>query len=473
MISIIGQSNFGLYTLATSLVTMVTIDLGLSSAVTRFVSKYKAENDVESIRKFLGIAYKLFIALALVFLISLTVVYFNVDRIFLKLSPGEIEKVKVLLAITGFYAVFSFPFHPLDGLLVSGEWFIFQKSTQLFTKVLNIVLMVAALLMGYGLYSLVVVNAFCGVIVIGLKLYFLKKNDHQEIAWRTFDSQMTKEIFSFSLWVMVISIAQRLILNVTPSVLGITSGSREIAIFSAAMTIEGYVWTFATVFGGMFLPKVSKLIYGDNASPGAIQELMIKVGRIQFILLAAIVSIFIVAGRDFFLNWLGSDFKKSYLITVLLVLPGLITIPQEIASTTLIASNRVRYNAFSKIIVAVLSISLSYLMSLRYGATGAGIAIFIGNLIGGAFVLNVIYARVLKINIWEFFRKCQVSMALPFILVILAGLAMNYMITDVTWVITLSKVMLLLVIYAFSAYFLAMNSYEKDQILRVVKRLIK
>lgn len=472
MISIIGQSNFGLYTLATSLVTMVTIDLGLSSAVTRFISKYRAENDVKSIRKFLGITYKLFIALAIIFLVTLTIVYFNVDHIFLKLSPDEIEKVKVLLSIAGFYAVVSFPFQPLDGLLVSGEWFIFQKSTALITKVLNIALMVAALLMGYGLYSLVVVNAFCGIIVIGLKLYFLSKNDPQQIEWKGFDTRLTREIFSFSLWVMVISIAQRLILNVTPSVLGITSGSQEIAIFSAAMTIEGYVWTFATVFGGMFLPKVAKLIYGDNAGPGAIQELMIKVGRIQFLLLAAIVSIFIMAGRDFFLNWLGADFEKSYLITVLLILPGLITIPQEIASTTLIASNQVRYYAFSKIVVAVLSISLSYILSLRYGATGAGIAILIGNMIGGVLVLNIIYARILKINVWEFFRKCQLRMALPFILVMLVGIALNYLISDVSWVITLSKIMLLLAVYSLSAYYTAINHYEKELIFGMVKRII-
>lgn len=472
MISIIGQSNFGLYTLATSLVTMVTIDLGLSSAITRFISKYRAENDFENIKKFLGIAYKLFIVLAIIFLVSLTIVYFNVDRIFLKLRPDEIEKVKVLLSIAGLYAVVSFPFQPLDGLLVSGERFIFQKLTVLISKVLNVVLMVTALLMGYGLYSLVIVNAFSGIIIISFKLYFLKKNDPQQIEWKGFDTRMTREIFSFSLWVMVTSIAQRLILNITPSVLGITSGSREIAIFSAAMTIEGYVWTFATVFGGMFLPKVSKLIFGDKGGPDAIRDLMIKVGRIEFILLAAIVSIFIMAGRDFFLNWLGTDFEKSYLITVFLILPGLITVPQEIASTTLIASNQVKYNAFSKIIVAVLSISLSYILSLRYGATGAGIAILIGNLIGGGLVLNIIYARVLKINIWEFFRKCQLSMALPFILVLLAGIALNYLITDVSWVISLSKIMLLLAVYSLSAYYTAINHYEKELIFGMVKRIM-
>jgi O-antigen/teichoic acid export membrane protein len=473
MISIIGQSDFGLYTLATSLVTMVTIDLGLSQAVTRFISKYRAEKDIESIKKFLGIAYKLFIALAFVFLISLTVIYFNVENIFIKLNAEEIEKVRVLLAIAGFYAVFSFPFQPLDGLLVSGEWFIFQKSTQLFTKVLNVVLMVAALLMGYGLYSLVVVNAFCGVIVIALKLFFIKKKDPQQIAWHTFDRGMTKEIFSFSLWVMVISVAQRLILNITPSVLGITSGSKEIAVFSAAMTIEGYVWTFATVFGGMFLPKVSKLIYGEGSDPKVIQDLMTKVGRIQFILLAAIVSIFIMVGKDFFLNWLGSDFEKSYLITVLLIVPGLITVPQEIASTALIASNQVRYNALSKIIIAAVSISLSYILSLKYGSTGAGIAIFTGNLIGGGLVLNIIYARVLKINIWEFFKKCQISMILPPILVVIAGMGLNFFIKDISLVNTIFKLLLLFVLYILSAFFLTFNTYEKKLVTGLIIRKSK
>jgi O-antigen/teichoic acid export membrane protein len=472
MISVIGQSNFGLYTLATSLVTMVTIDLGLSSAVTRFISKYRAKNDVESIKKFLGVAFKLFIALAIIFLVSLTIVYFNVDRIFLKLTSDEIEKVKVLVSIAGLYAVISFPFHPLDGLLVSGEWFIFQKSTALVNKVLNIALMITALLMGYGLYSLVVVNAFSGLVIIGLKLYFLRKKDPQQIEWKGFDTRLTREIFSFSLWVMVISIAQRLILNITPSVLGITSGSREIAIFSAAMTIEGYVWTFATVFSGMFLPKVSRLIYGDNAGPEAIQTLMIKVGRIQFILLAAIVSIFIVTGRGFFLNWLGIDFEKSYLIAVLLILPGLITIPQEIASTTLIASNQVRYNALSRIIIAVISISLSYLLSLKFGSTGAGIAIFIGNMIGGAIILNIIYARVLKINVWAFFRKCQISMAFPFVLVLFFGFTLNYFIKEVSWLNTLIKIIILSLIYSLSAYYYAINSYEKELVFGAIRKMI-
>lgn len=470
MISVIGQSNFGLFTLTTSLITMVTIDLGLSQSVTRFVSKYRAEKDSESIRKFLGIVYKLFILLAFVFLLSLLLVYFNVDRIYRELTQNEIEKVKVLLSIAGLYAVFSFPFHPLDGIIVSGEWFIFQKTTDLINRVLNVTFMVVALLLGYGLYALVVVNAFCGIIVICLKLNFLRRKDPQSIAWKFFDKKLTKDIFLFSMWVMVVSIAQRLILNITPSILGMTSGSREIAIFSAGKAIEGYIWTFSTVFGGMFIPRISKLVYSDNANPGAIQELMIKVGRIQFLLLAGIVSIFIVAGKDFFLNWLGYDFEKSYLITVLLISSSLITTPQQIASSTLIVTNQVKYNALSKSIIALISVILSYIMSLKYGSTGSGIAIFIGNLIGGALVMNIIYAKVLKIDVWDFFKKCQLSMSIPFFLVLMIGIFLNHFFIEISWLTLLIKVSVLLFIYIFSSYLFSMNKYEKGLIINVLTK---
>ena len=43
MIHSIGRENFGLYTLAMSVISLFVFDFGLSSAVTRFIAKYLAE----------------------------------------------------------------------------------------------------------------------------------------------------------------------------------------------------------------------------------------------------------------------------------------------------------------------------------------------------------------------------------------------------------------------------------------------
>ena len=59
MIEQIGQSNYGLYTLATSLITLFVMDFGMSAAVTRFISKYNAAGDQRAVNDFLGIVFKL------------------------------------------------------------------------------------------------------------------------------------------------------------------------------------------------------------------------------------------------------------------------------------------------------------------------------------------------------------------------------------------------------------------------------
>ena len=54
MVGIIGKSQYGLYTLANSLITLFLVDFGLSSATGRYLSKYNANGDHEGAERFLG-----------------------------------------------------------------------------------------------------------------------------------------------------------------------------------------------------------------------------------------------------------------------------------------------------------------------------------------------------------------------------------------------------------------------------------
>ncbi len=43
MVSMIGKSGYALYTLATSFISPIMLDFGVSDSVSRFVSKYNAD----------------------------------------------------------------------------------------------------------------------------------------------------------------------------------------------------------------------------------------------------------------------------------------------------------------------------------------------------------------------------------------------------------------------------------------------
>ena len=82
MIKQIGVNDYGLYTLATSLISIFLIDFGISEAVSRFISKYNAEGNQEKVNDFLGLIYKIFILIDLVILVILIALYFYTYNLF-------------------------------------------------------------------------------------------------------------------------------------------------------------------------------------------------------------------------------------------------------------------------------------------------------------------------------------------------------------------------------------------------------
>lgn len=188
--------------------------------------------------------------------------------------------------MAAFYSVLSFPFIPVNGVLSAHERFAQLKICEVFSKLLIVGSMSACLLMGYGLYALVLVNAISGLISIVVKIFFISKYTPQRISWKYRNNSELKEIAGYSGWVTVISLAQRCIFNIAPSILGALSGSIAIAILGIAISLEGYVYTFANALSGMFLPKISRILADD----GDVLPLMIKIGRIQIIITALIIG---------------------------------------------------------------------------------------------------------------------------------------------------------------------------------------
>jgi Na+-driven multidrug efflux pump len=139
MISQIGKSNYGLYTLASSLITIFMVDFGMSAAVTRFVSKFNAAGDQKKVNDFLGIVYKLYLTIDAVIFVVLAVVYFFLESIYAQLTPSELEIFKTLYLIVGLFSLISFPFTNLNGILTAYEKFVGLKFCDLFNKVFALI----------------------------------------------------------------------------------------------------------------------------------------------------------------------------------------------------------------------------------------------------------------------------------------------------------------------------------------------
>ena len=101
MLRLLGQSEYGLYTLAGSVVSYLSIlNFGLSSSYIRFYSKYKVNNDREGIAKLNGMFITVFFFLSLVAFIAGMILVLNTGNMFsAKLSASEIKITQKLIFV--------------------------------------------------------------------------------------------------------------------------------------------------------------------------------------------------------------------------------------------------------------------------------------------------------------------------------------------------------------------------------------
>lgn len=466
MVRQIGQSQYGLYTLASSLIALFMVDFGLSSATARYVSKYRAEGAEDKIPGFLGAIYKLYIVIDAVIFAALVAVFFCVDTIYAKLTPQELEQFKVVYCIAACYSVINFPFITFKGILTACEKFIYLKFADVLYRILLVGMTVGALLLGWGLYALVAAHAMAGFASLLYKYLVIKNTTTVKVSFRGKTKGLYKEIFGYSVWVTVATLAQRLVFNITPSILGIVANSAAIAVFGIVTTIEGYAYIISTAINGMFMPKISR-IYANEDAQQKIMPLMVNVGRFQIVLNGLIVAGFICVGREFILLWMGENYISAYAGIVLVLVPGIFYNSMQIAHTTVMVQNKVKITAFVNIATGVTNVILSFVLSQRYGVIGACISIF------AAYVLRVLmlvifYRKSLQLNMLLFIKECWLKLLLPVGLTVIVGVAAGSL-SVYGWLGLVMKGSIVAAVYMICVLIFFLSASERRWLMRHVR----
>ena len=465
MIRQIGVSDYGLYMLVLSFIAYFVMDFGMSGTVTRFLAKYRAEGDNKKIENLMGLIIKVYLSIdALIFLVLL-VVFFFLSGIFRGLTPEEIEKLRVLYAIAALFSTLSFVFKPMQGAMMAYEYFVETKVIDMAQKVGTVLLIVIALSMGMGVYALVLIN---GAVALGTNLLFFivfKRKSRLNINYRYFDKVEMKSLLSFSIWVFLITMAQRFRLTFMPSLLGMLSNSTEISIFSLGHSIEGMIWTLSMALNGLFLPMVTRLSHkGDSA---AITDLMIRVGRIQFYIISLLFFGFLLLGQDFLRLWVGEQFHNTYYVVLLLIGTNLVSLTQHVASDLVYAENKVRYTASLTFIASGIALLGSIVLAPIMGAMGCGLAFFIAMSIN-LVQLNIFYKKVLKLEIGRFFRNCHFRLMPAMFLISSLFFGIKLFLTINTWATLILFGFAFVLVVIFLDYLWLFNKEEKSIINKFI-----
>lgn len=466
MIRQIGVSDYGLYSLVMSFISYFILDLGLTQTVQRFIAKYRAEGDLESVQNLIGLTTKIFLVLDAIIFLVLVVCFFFLGQIFSGLTPEEVERFKVLYCIAGTFSILSFMFKPLGGTIMAFELFTATQWIGMLNKVGAVVLVCIALLLGADVYALVLINGAMALFSSVLKYVVFHNKTGLKINWRYYDRAKVKEVFSFSMWAFGNGLAQRMRLTLVPTVLGILSNSVEISIFALGMTLEAMVFTLSSAINGLFLPRVSQLAV-DGDKPG-VEALMLKVGRLQLYLIMLIFTGFVIFGQQFLKLWVEPQFKNTYYVLMCLIFTNLVTLTQRIADDYIYVENRIKDSSIRLFVSSLFGLVISAILSPSLGAIGCGIGTGLGLLIYTVSI-NIFYSKDLKLDMAGFFKNCHLKIMPLLFVVAIAFYAVVRQIDLNSWFRLLVAIFAYALIFSAVSYVFLFREDEKSLVLSMIR----
>lgn len=471
LIRMLGQSEYGLYSLVSSVIGYLTVlDLGFGNAIVVFTAKYRANKEYDKEKKLHGMFLVIFCIIGLIAGLLGLLLYFNVPLLFGKtMTDIELHKAKIMMLILSFNLAVTFPFSIYSSIITAYEKFTFQKVMSILNTLLKPVLMIPLLFLGYKSITMTVVITVANIIVLLSNYFYCKKKLGVNIKFMGFDKKLFKTIFSYSFFIFLGVIVDKVNWSVDQFVLGAVSGTIAVSLYSVASQINTLFVNLSGAMSGVLLPKMSKMI-AKNVSNEEITNEFIKVGRIQYLIIFLMASGFTLFGKEFIMAWAGKDFATSYYIAIILILPLCVPLIQNLGISIMQAKNMHKFRSILLALIAIANIFISIPLAKVYGGIGSAIGTSLSLIIGNVIILNIYYHKKVGINVIEFWKSI-IKMTIPMIIPIVAIVILMHFVTLHGYVNLIVFGGIYTILYCLNCYFLVMNNYEKNMVNKVLIKL--
>lgn len=464
----IGKSEYGLYQLIGSFIAYFSImDFGLTAAVVRFYTKYKALNDRINMENVLAISTRCYAVITLILFIIGYICYLIIDDIFYSsMTYSEIDSAKKIFILLLLNIVVTISTMIFRAIINAHEKFLFLKGIETIQLVLQPILVVAILQEYPYAFSVALVQTILNIFLSIARGFYCFKRLKIRIKYHYWDKKLFKEFKKLALSVFAVTLIDQVFFKTNQIILGIISGTSAVAVYAIASLIYMNYMALSLAISGVYLPHVTEMVAKKEAMK-LISNLFINIGRWQYFLLAAISSGFFIFGKTFIVFWAGKGFEDAYWITLLIIIPFTIDLIQNIGLSILQAENKYDFRAKVYFCMGVFNLCLAIPLAKMYGGIGCAFATGLSMFIGNGLIMNWYYLNITKLDIILFWKNIS-KITIGVIIVTIIGYIFNGMIEDKNIIVFIMKLLIYTILYIGVMYKFFMNIDEKSKIKSLV-----
>ena len=473
MLRMLGKAEYGLYGIANSVIGYLTLlNFGLGSAVNRYVIKFKVEDDKDKMQKMIGLFITIYSILACAVIIGGFAMTGGAGIFFgNSLSQYEIDKLKILMIIMSISTAVSFPTSVFSAVIVSYEKYIFRKIMDSLITVITPILNLCVLYMGMASVGMAMVSLAIQILYAVVMCFYCLKKLYVKPDFKELPFYMLKEIGTFSAFVFLSTIIDMLYWATDKVLIGSMIGTTAVAVYNIGGTFVSMLQNMSSAISGVFGTRVNSMVF-KNQSMSEISDLLVRVGRLQFIIVSLILSGYITFGKVFIQFWAGSDYIESYYIGLMTIIPLAVPLIQNIAYTTIVAMNKHRFRAIVYAVIAVINVTATWLCIPRFGIVGAAACTAVAFVLGNGIIMNIYYSRM-GLDIIRFWKNIIKMSIVPVGMSIVSYFIFKKIIIINSLIMMLILAGVYTIIFIVLMWFFSMNTYEKEIFKSLIFKIVR
>jgi O-antigen/teichoic acid export membrane protein len=445
VIDTLGTEGYGTWALITSMTGYISLlALGVPMACVRFLAQHVAEGDREKINQTVGSCAGLYLLIGFVAVAigAVLMVLFGIYEIpaTFKADAHLAFGLMVLQVSAGFIGLLP------EAILFAHHDFVVRNIVRVGGVLLRFSLTIGLLALNSSLFTLAAIQVICLAADFTVSwLLIRRRHPGIRISLRDFDRRVVRQIFAFSVYVLLLNAGARLSFETDALVVGAFLGVGAIPFYAVANSLVIYLMDFIVAIAAVVSPMATKL--NTEQRREHLNAIFLKWSKVALSLSMMAGLFLIVLGPRFIGWWIAPSFEQpaGQVLQILMVSCLLFLPVRGVAVPIMMGLGKPKAPTLAFLAAGLLNLALSIGLVKPLGLAGVALGTAIPNVLYAVYVL-VITCRELDIPLRVYTRYVvpRASLgALP-ILILLLWFRLGLGVQTITGLMAAGSAMLVL-----------------------------
>lgn len=397
----LGDEWYGIWIILGTMVGYYyLIDVGMATAVTRYISHHIAKKEVDSANRIINTSLVIYCFMSMVIILATVLIIFIAD--YFVTTPDRLHIIRMSVLIIGLNLAIEFPLKAFSGIIGAYVRYELLSYGHFLTLILNTALTIFFLKRGHGVLTLFIIIFVCNQLS-NLIFYFISKHLFKEmrIGLKYFEREKVRDLFGYSIWSFLNQIGDQVRFKIDSFVIVWLLSAGHVTHYIIGARLAEYFMALVLRATNILVPVFTKFHAENNYDE--IRSKLLFLTKISSVLALFGGGVILIVGRAFIARWMGEGYLDAYPVLVALIIAVMVEIIQTPANNVLYAISKHRYLAYVNIVEASANFILSIILIKHYGLVGAAIGTAVPLVIARLFIIPFYVGKCIDLKMSAYY----------------------------------------------------------------------